>query len=201
MADFFLATEDQLSETLASHLVCKAGHTVAGKIPKDRRKHAGFGYLKSRLPDFVASCQGGINFLLLADLDTCPCPPQLLDSWFGNLAKPKSLLVRVAVREAEAWVLADRGEFAEWLGVPKDVIPQLPEHCLDPKAELLKLAARSRFRDIREGLLPRKGALSKVGIEYNSLLCDFVTTRWHIDEASLIAPSLAKALQRLREFH
>lgn len=200
MADFFIATEDQLSEALAARIVCGAGHTVAAKIPKDRRKHGGFGYLKMRLPDFVASCQGGINFLLLTDLDTCPCPPELLDTWFANLTRPASLLVRVAVKEVEAWVLADRGRFADWLGVSKDLIPVSPEFCSDPKAKLLKIAERSKFREIREGLLPKKGGVSKVGIEYNSLLCEFVTNHWRIEEAQLAAPSLAKALQRLREF-
>lgn len=200
MADFFIATEDQLSEVLASRIVSEAGHAIAARIPKDRRKHAGFGYLKSRLPDFISSCHGGINFLLLTDLDTCPCPPELLDNWFENKSRPDSLLVRVAVREVEAWVLADRNKFADWLGVSKDIIPLSPEHCYDPKAELLELAKRSKFRDIREGLLPKKGGASKVGIEYNSLLCDFVTSHWRIEEAQLVAPSLAKALQRLREF-
>jgi hypothetical protein len=200
MADFYIATEDQLSETLASLIVHEAGHTVAAKIPKDRRKHAGFGYLKARLPDFIASCQGGINFLLLTDLDTCPCPPELLHNWFGNMTRPDSLLVRVAVREVETWVLADRMRIAEWLGVSRDIVPLSPEECLDPKAELLKLAEKAKSRDIREGLLPKKGAVSKVGIEYNTLLCEFVTTLWRIDEALPVAPSLAKALQRLREF-
>jgi hypothetical protein len=200
MANFYIATEDRLSEAVAEVLVKSTGHYVAAKIPKDRRKHAGFGYLKTRLPDFIASCQGGVNFLLLTDLDTRPCPPDLLDDWLGATAKPESLLLRIAVREVEAWVLADRPEFAAWLGISEAIVPATPEACLDPKANLLKLAKRSKHRELREGLLPKKDAISLVGLEYNNLLCEFVRDKWRIDTASLQAPSLAKALQRLREF-
>lgn len=200
MADFFIATEDRLSETVAERLIIEAGHSVAAKIPKDRRKHAGFGYLKTRLPDFIASCRGGVNFLLLTDLDTRPCPPDLLDDWLGATKKPDSLLLRIAVREVEAWVLADRPQFADWLGIAEVTVPADPEGCPDPKADLLKLAAKSKYRDLREGLLPKKDAASKVGLEYNDLLCDFVLERWRLEEASRLAPSLERTIRRLREF-
>ncbi len=62
MADFHIATEDSLSEAVAELLVSSTGHAVVARIPKDRRLHAGFGYLRARLPSFVASCQGGIIF-------------------------------------------------------------------------------------------------------------------------------------------
>lgn len=201
MADFYIATEDRLSETVAVRLIAETGHSVAAKIPKDRRKHAGFGYLKTRLPDFISSCQGGLNFLLLTDLDTRPCPPDLLDDWLGVTTKPDSLLLRIAVREVESWVFADRSQFAEWLGVSEATVPIDPEACLDPKAELLNLASRSRNREMREGLLPKKDAASKIGLEYNDLLCAFVTENWRIEEASQVSPSLERAIRRLREFN
>jgi hypothetical protein len=201
MADFYIATEDRLSETVAARLITETGHSVAAKIPKDRRKHAGFGYLKSRLPDFVASCQGGLNFLVLTDLDTRPCPPDLLEDWLGETIKPNSLLLRIAVREVESWVLADRSQFASWLGVSEVTVPIDPEASLDPKADLLKLASKSKYREMREGLLPKKDATSKVGLEYNDLLCAFVTENWRIEDASQISPSLERTIRRLREFN
>jgi hypothetical protein len=200
MADFYIATEDRLSEVLAESIVIATGHTVAAKIPKDRRRHGGFGYLKTRLPDFIASCRGGLRFLVLTDLDTMPCPPDLLDDWFGVTPKPKNLLLRVAVREVEAWVLADRSRFACWLGIAEIEVPLDPESCRDPKADLLKLAAKSKKNDLKEGLLPKKGAPTPVGLEYNDLLCDFVVTEWRLDEALKASPSLARAIRRLQEF-
>jgi hypothetical protein len=201
MADFFIATEDRLSETVAVRLIAETGHSVAAKIPKDRRKHAGFGYLKTRLPHFIMSCRGGVNFLLLTDLDTRPCPPDLLGDWLGATIKPDSLLLRIAVKEVEAWVLADRPQFANWLGVAENIVPLAPEACIDPKGDLLKLAAKSKYRDLREGLLPKKDAASKVGLEYNDLLCEFVMEKWRIEEASQLAPSLERAIRSLREFN
>jgi hypothetical protein len=201
MADFYIATEDRLSETVAERLIVEAGHTVAAKIPKDRRKHAGFGYLKTRLPDFIASCHGGVNFLLLTDLDNRTCPLNLLDYWLGATAKPDNLLLRVAVREVEAWVLADRIQFSDWLGVAESIVPSAPETCLDPKADLLKLASKSKFRELRDGLLPKRDATSKVGLEYNDLLCEFVKEKWRVEEASRLAPSLERTIHRLREFN
>jgi hypothetical protein len=49
MADFCIAAEDQLSEAVAERLVVESGHRVAARIPKDRRQHGGFGYLRARL--------------------------------------------------------------------------------------------------------------------------------------------------------
>ncbi len=200
MADIYIATEDRLSEALAEKIVIASGHKVADKIPKDRRRHAGFGYLKARLPDFIKACRGGVSFLVLTDLDSSPCPPDLLDDWLGAGPKPKNLLLRVAVREVEAWVLADREHFSRWLGVSEMELPADPEESHDPKADLLELAKKSKKRDLKAGLLPKKGAPSKIGLEYNDLLCAFVSCEWDIENAARIAPSLERALRRLREF-
>ena len=157
MADIYIATEDRLSEAIAEKMVTAVGHKVADKIPKDRRRHAGFGYLKARLPDFIKACHGGLSFLVLTDLDASPCPPELLNDWLGGGAKPQNLLLRVAVREVEAWVLADREHFSRWLGVSEMELPADPEASRDPKEALLALAKKSKNRDIRTGLLPKKG--------------------------------------------
>ncbi|OQX10727.1 MAG: hypothetical protein BWK76_20240 [Desulfobulbaceae bacterium A2] len=200
MADFYIATEDSLSEAVAELLVRGTGHVVVGRIPRDRRRHAGFGYLRARFPSFVASCHGGLNFFLLTDLDTCSCPPQLLDEWFAGGSRPKRLMVRIAVREVETWLMADRVGLATWLGVREDVLLPSPETCRDPKTKLLSIASKSQKRDVRYGLLPRPGAVSRVGLEYNDLLRAFAREHWCIEEAANRAPSLARALQRLREF-
>lgn len=200
MAYIYIATEDQLSEAVAEKIVLATGHFVADKIPKDRRQHAGFGYLKVKLPTFVKTTQSGLPFLVLTDLDTHACPPELMADWFGVLPRPKRLLFRVAVREIEAWVLADRCGVATWLGISEDDVPNAPESSRDPKAELLSLAKKSIYRELKEGLLPKKGAISKVGLEYNNLLCTFVRKEWCIDEAALLAPSLERTIRRLSEF-
>lgn len=200
MADFCIATEDRLSEALAEQMVMATGHSVAAKIPRDRRRHAGFGYLKTRLPDFIHAARGGIPFLVVTDLDRSPCPPQLISDWLGETPVPPQFIFRVAVHEAESWVMADRERFATWLGVGGGSIPVAPDAVEMPKEKLLQLASNAKNRDVRDGLLPKRGAPSPVGLEYNDHLCAFVSAHWRIDIAAQSSPSLARAIRRLREF-
>lgn len=180
-------------------MVMATGHSVAAKIPKDRRRHAGFGYLKTRLPDFISAAYGGVPFLVLTDLDRSSCPPQLINDWMGGVPLPPQFVFRIAVHEAESWVMADRARFSAWLGVGGGSIPVAPDSVQAPKEKLLQIASSARNRDIRHGLLPKQGAPSPIGLEYNDLLCAFVSTHWRIDVAAQASPSLARAIHRLRE--
>ncbi len=96
--------------------------------------------------------------------------------------------------------MADRIGFASWLGVREGALPTASEACRDPKMTLLRLARQSRKRRIRDGLLPRPGAVSQVGLEYNDLLRAFVREHWRLEEAARNASSLTRTLRRLREF-
>ncbi|MCB0764947.1 MAG: hypothetical protein KDB84_09590, partial [Flavobacteriales bacterium] len=111
------------------------------------------------------------------------------------------LIFRIAVREVEAWLLADRAGFAEFLGLPVTKIPQAPESLRDPKQTLINLARRIKRRRLAEELIPPVGSSSSVGPFYNDRLSEFVTTKWNVQSASKRSPSLAKALYRLHELH
>ena len=53
------------------------------------------------------------------------CAPALLTAW--QLAAPQAtLLFRIAVRETEAWVLADRRVFSDFAGTPVSKVPPFP---------------------------------------------------------------------------
>lgn len=65
---------------------------------------------------------------------------------------------RIAVRAAEAWILADRGRVAEWLGVPAARVPHDPDSLDDPKPTLVDLARRSRRSRMRRDLVPREAS-------------------------------------------
>ena len=200
MAGFYIATEDRLSEALVEKIVVATGHSVAAKIPRDRRRHQGFGYLKKRLHEFLrASSGGGIPFFILTDLDQSTCPSSLIDTWLMGATVPTGFLFRVAVHEVESWVLADRERFGNWLGINSGSIPSTPDTVPLPKEKLLQLVSGARNRDIRDGLLPKKGASSPVGLEYNDRLCEFVRDQWRINIAASSSPSLASAIRRLRE--
>lgn len=194
-----LAVEDDLSEY------------VLRRVLRERRvsycvgpvyKHGGFGYLKKRASGFNNAAKAS-PFLLLTDLDEHLCPPALIASWIPG-ALHRDFLLRVAVREVEAWLLGDDQGFIRFLALQGTKRIHDPEALKDPKGTLLKLAARVRKRDVREALVRtdlRTGSLSQ-GPDYNGTLAEFVLDKWDIGCAIARCPSLArlcKALDRLEQ--
>jgi hypothetical protein len=105
---------------------------------------------------------------------------------------------RVAVRQVEAWLLADREEIASFLAVRRERIPRDPESLANAKETLVSLARTSRRREIREDMVPRIGSGRDVGPAYSSQVIEFASRRWRPDVASLYAESLARAVECLR---
>lgn len=192
MKSIVLATEDELSEQLGLRLAVEASVRVHQKL-----RRGGNGYLGSRISGFceMASFQ---TVFIITDLDRLPCPSMLLEAWLGRRLKPRNLLLRVAVREVESWLLADHQAMRQLLGLGAGTIPRDPDGLTDPKATLLSLAKRAP-RAVREDLLPANGAIAGQGLGYNSRLSNFVSTKWSPVRASEKSPSLRSALERLRE--
>ncbi len=159
-------------------------------------KQGGFGYLKKNCPSFnnlATRCP----VLLLTDLDRCPCASALLQEWLSPPKHPDFLL-RVAVREVEAWLLASDRELGRFLGILRTRDFAAPETLSDPKAELLKLAELSPRRDLREAIVRRdSGGNLRQGGAYNSTLAEFIKWRWELDVACSKCPSLARMLAAL----
>jgi len=111
-----------------------------------------------------------------------------------------NLMVHVAVREAEAWVLADKDNFAKFLGIRPALIPDDVEDIEDPKRELIQLARRARKKDLRDDLCPPPNSTRKVGPNYNARLSAFVERLWDPNTAGGRAESLERAIDRLTAF-
>ncbi|MEI6178196.1 MAG: hypothetical protein WCS43_14980 [Verrucomicrobiota bacterium] len=189
----YLAIEDDLSEWMLRRLLSErpvpyaVGHVF---------KQGGFGYLKKQSPAFNNLAKA-CPVLLLTDLDQRPCAPELLDEWLKHPRHPDFLL-RVAVREVEAWLLACDSELSGFLGIRRDVHFPSPEVLPDPKAELLKLAADSPRRELREAIVRRDtGGNLRQGPAYNSTLAQFVNQKWQSETASAKCPSLGRMLSAL----
>lgn len=187
-----LAVEDELSQVVGEKLLSEQGLTVTQLLGK-----CGNGYLESRVDNFCQIARH-LPVVIITDLDRLPCPVALLERWLGNHRPPRDLMLRVAVREIEAWLLADRESFAELLDIPVARIPFAPETLNDPKRELLALAGRASRR-IKDELVVKKGTVASQGIGYNRVLCDHVRTVWDPARAAACAPSLARARQRFGE--
>ncbi|MBY6240914.1 DUF4276 family protein [Methylosinus sp. Sm6] len=189
-----VATEDELSEAVVCRLVVEATGSEAGvrAVRKD-----GYGYLRRSIDKFCATARRA-PVIVLTDLDAASCPPVLIREWFGAKTRPPNLVFRVAVREVEAWLLADREGLGTFLHISPQKIVADPESLRDPKRYLLRLA-RAAPRDLQNDLLPMKGAAASQGFGYNSRLCEFVRTSWSAERASGRSPSLSKASRRIRE--
>ncbi|MSO21586.1 MAG: hypothetical protein EXQ56_14265 [Acidobacteria bacterium] len=108
---------------------------------------------------------------------------------------------RIAVREIEAWLLADRERLALFLGVPKRCVTEHPEAVPDPKHEIITLAARSRMRRLKQDMVPRENSGRDVGPAYNSRLIQFVMDEqngWRPEIAAQSSESLRRAIACLR---
>jgi hypothetical protein len=190
-----LAVEDALTESLFAKILKMLPTAYAIRTIYNR---GGYGYLRQNINGFNNAAKG-IPFLIGTDLDRYECPPALIVDW---LLRPRhhNLLVRVAVREAEAWVLADKENFASFLGIRPVLIPDDVEAIPDPKLELIQLARRARRRELREDICPPAQSTRRVGPNYNSRLSAFVHQHWDPNTARERANSLARAIDCLVAF-
>jgi len=177
----YLAVEDELSEWVARRALSTRptpGYAIGAVFSQ-----GGSGYLKKQAPAFNNAAKG-CPFLLLTDLDRCPCPPKLIEDWLGRPKHPH-LLLRVAVREVESWLLGDSAGFSAFLGLRTKFALGNPEHLPDPKQKLLKLAINSPRRFIRESLAWKDESSGRIfqGPDYNATLAKFVTTAWNLTKA------------------
>lgn len=134
--------------------------------------------------------------LMIADADQAPCVVTQLNAWLPREASER-LLLRLAVKEAEAWILADDVGFARFARINQAKFPRHPDDATDPKRILLGLVASGKSRELREEMLAPRGSKALVGLGYNLRLAEFVRDHWCIDRAIERSPSLARALPRL----
>lgn len=127
------------------------------------------------------------------------CPAELIRSWLPSGRHP-NLLLRVAVREVEAWLLGDADRLAALLKIRVGLVPPDPEALGDPKAALIALAANSPAASIRSALVPGARSTAKQGPGHNEILSSFVESSWRPGIAALRCTSLARAMRSFVEF-
>jgi len=184
-----IATEDLLTEVVCERLVADAGLTVTLRL-----RRGGSGYLQSKIESFI-QISNHCPLLLVTDLDSLTCAPRLRAQWMNGRAIPRNLLFRVAVREVEAWLMADHEAFGSLVGkaVNFDV-----EGLADPKAKLLSLAKGAK-REVREDLVATQGSIASQGVGYNVRLSSYVRNLWSPSRAASNSESLRRAIARINE--
>lgn len=156
--------------------------------------------VKSKSKSLMRMAGSGIYSLVLTDLDTAECACSLIRDWFGlpreNPADlPSQCIFRVAVREIESWIIADRESWAEHIGIAAVNFPVHPDELSDPKNRLLSVVRKKGRRKIHREMLPRGTA--HIGPRYNEVLCDFIDDAWDPVRASANSPSLKRAFDAL----
>lgn len=186
------AVEGLVDEAVVRQLVGHVGAETAGVYGKN-----GKSYLRQRLAAYNNAARF-TPWIVLVDLNRdAECAPPLRDEWLHEPAP--HMCFRVAVREIESWLIADRERIARFLSVPVSRVPSAPEVIDDPKRVVVELAAQSRRRDIREDMVPRPGSGRPAGPAYASRLIEFVANHWRPKVAARSSDSLKRCLNRLRE--
>lgn len=152
-------------------------------------------HLDGALSGYNAAARHG-SWLVLRDLDTdADCAPNLRKRLLAFPAP--GMEFRIAVREIEAWLIADLQSFAQYFSVPPVRVTNNPESIRRPKEYLVNLVRRSRSRTIRDDVVPREGSKARVGPGYAGWMIEFASTVWSPHEASVRSDSLKRCLERL----
>jgi hypothetical protein len=72
---------------------------------------------------------------------------------------------------------------------------------IDPKQFLINLARRSRYKELREAIVPRSGSSAQQGPDYNGALITYVNDHWDVETAALNSPSLQKMINALVSYN
>ena len=185
--------EGPTDRAVARKLIAVAKGRPGADYAKRRGSHPGKDYLDSKLRAFNEAARHA-PWLVLRDGDG-ECPVTLRRRLLPNASS--GMVFRVVVPEIEVWLMADHLAFAKCLGVTPDLISPEPERIERAKAEVLRLAARSGKKAIKDDLMPRVGSGLRVGPGYVDTLLRFTEAEWSIERASLRSPSLKRAITRL----
>lgn len=192
MGSLILVGEDRLCCALGHRLV---SHVLGWALAQPAVDTGGVTKLRTSLPRYLEVARH-FPVLCIADVDR-GCAARISEEWCGNHA-PAGFMLRLAVREAESWVMADGDGLSEFLGVPSSKVPARPDEDDDPKRTLLRLARRARARNLRREMVSGTDP-SKQGTGYNVHLSTFVGHHWSPTRAEQNSPSLARAIARLNE--
>ncbi|MDR1626064.1 MAG: DUF4276 family protein [Spirochaetia bacterium] len=157
----------------------------------------GFGKIKKHINAYNKAA-AYVPYFIITDLDRQPCAPSLIEKWFQESPHP-NMLFRVAVHEIESWLIADRKNFAQFIGLSQELIPLNPDEAEDPKQTLLSLVRKSRNKQLKADMIP-KNADTPIGPLYNARLGNFIVNHWDIQAAINHSPSLHKANLALQKF-
>lgn len=181
------AVEGIVDEAVVRRLIMHAGG-----IPGSVYGKAGKAALRDRIRSYNHAARHAPWFVLVDLNGDADCAPPLRQAWLPSPA-PR-LCFRIAVRQVEAWLMADREALASYLSIAPSHVPAGSEAIPNAKVVMVNLARRSRRRDVRTDMVPREGSGRSTGPAYASRLIEFVEGPWRPGEAARSAESLRRAI-------
>jgi hypothetical protein len=183
--------EGPVDDAVVRRLVQEVGHSV-GSVHIKNGKPA----LLEKLAGYNAAARIA-PWLVLLDLNgDADCAPRFVDMHLKSPAE--HMMFSVAVKQVEAWLLADRTNLARFLRVSQAKLPTDPESLTHPKRVVVDLARYSRDRRTREEMVPRPGSGRSVGPAYVARMIEFIELVWNPDGAAGQSESLRRCIARLR---
>lgn len=192
-----LVGEDALCCALGTSLVGQAlpGWSIALPI-----EAGGITKLVPDLPRYARAARLGAPVLCIADTDQ-DCPVALATTWLTPKNRHPRVMLRLAVREAESWLLADHEGMVAYFKTPASKLPSQADALPDPKRDLLQLLHRYAPAAIkREMVVQTKHGELKRGSGYNTHLGEFARHCWRAHRARPRSDSLARAMTRLAQW-
>jgi hypothetical protein len=185
-----------LVEGATDEVVVRRVLAYAGFRPGTAYGKKGKSDLLRRLPTYNQAARFTPWFVTV-DLDhDAPCAPEYVRMLLPE--REQGLLLRIAVREMEAWLLADADQIASYLGISPALVPREPDAEENPKRTLVNLARRSTRSAIKNDIVPREGSGREVGPGYEGAIIEFVTKHgWRPEVAAQRSDSLQRCLRAL----
>jgi hypothetical protein len=193
--------EDFVTREIMIRLIRDAGFT----FPISQRPVRG-SKIKSEAPKYLKIASINNPVFILVDMDTDDCPPVVIIDFFQQKKFPEGFIFRVAVTEAENWLIADREGFARYFKIPIESIPEkksikprevtnveIPTPYKTSLFLMRELASLSKNSELKRQLTPVGRGASK-GMEYNSALIPYIRNAWNPSRASKNSTSLKKAI-------
>ncbi len=190
-----IAFEDVIQETVIEKLINQYCNQC---IIQNRYTKGGYGYLKKSTEGFNQASKY-IPFIVVTDLDRAECAPNLIKDWLKQ-EKEKNLVFRVAVREIESWLIADRQEMAKFLNINIIKIETNIENIPNPKQYLFRLVELSPNSKLRKDILPIDST-AKIGKKYNEQMNKYVREIWRPEFAKKSSDSLNRAINAIKRLN
>ena len=188
----FAVVEGYTDRVIVEKLIFETGLSLAAASFGGHGK----GFINKNLSKYNMAARSSF-WLVLRDLDhDAECAPLLKKQLLPH--PEDGMCFCIAVREIEAWLMADTETFSQFMSVPRTSIPNNPEWLDNPKATIVNLAFKSRDRGIKIDMTPESGSKRKEGPAYASRLAEFALKHWRPKEAAKKCESLKYCLDKLR---